>query len=444
MEVFTVAAGLASISALCYLCYQIGHRSRSHKRGNRITLVSPDDAMDTFLKTTTNGLIDDIDIVGYSVHALLDKCQPLIGKSLQAGKRVRVLILASDSFGLREKSSLEREAQGMSLDDLRTRNRTDIQDTVARLWTLAERVHDQGNITRVNLQVRLYNQFPILRGVWARNLCLVAGSYLYDTACPGRTLPHIVIDENSENHLDKYASRTFRNWFDYLWSYRSREPGLEAVVFDLYGTLVEVESGARRNARRQMAQLIGISEEALDRLWLETQYDSNCGRIGSTKARFEQILQIANKPVDDDVATKLGEIEEELLLKHVDVYPSAIETLDTLRERGYRIGLLTNCSPSVLHTLSRTGLPRYFASLSFSFQLGANKPDQRVYKAAAAELGSPPERCVFIGDGENDEFAGAKAVGMKTIMIARSLDATKKDNKADRVITNLRELPDLL
>ena len=58
-----------------------------------------------------------------------------------------------------------------------------------------------------------------------------------------------------------------------------------------------------------------------------------------------------------------------------------------------------------------------FDATVFSCSVGMRKPDPRIYRLACEELGVEPEEAMFVGDGANDELAGAERVGMKAVCI---------------------------
>ena len=58
----------------------------------------------------------------------------------------------------------------------------------------------------------------------------------------------------------------------------------------------------------------------------------------------------------------------------------------------------------------------YFDSAVFSFEIGKVKPEPEIYQYALAKLGVSPENAIFIGDGSCNELAGARAIGMTTVM----------------------------
>jgi putative hydrolase of the HAD superfamily len=100
--------------------------------------------------------------------------------------------------------------------------------------------------------------------------------------------------------------------------------------------------------------------------------------------------------------------------------PGAVETLATLHARGHRLGLITVCSEDVPDVWSETVFADVFDATVFSCSVGLRKPDPRIYRIACEELDVEPEDAVFVGDGANDELAGAERVGMRAVLIHRA------------------------
>ncbi len=95
-----------------------------------------------------------------------------------------------------------------------------------------------------------------------------------------------------------------------------------------------------------------------------------------------------------------------------------IETTSSLirsLKRGYRIGLLSNTNEwHFEHTIRPTPVFGLFDTVTLSFEVGALKPAEAIYRDAVAKLGLPPRECVYIDDIE--EYArGAEKTGMSGI-----------------------------
>lgn len=92
--------------------------------------------------------------------------------------------------------------------------------------------------------------------------------------------------------------------------------------------------------------------------------------------------------------------------------------IDQLRAR-YRVGLVSNgTTTSITKKLEAVGLyPRQFDPLVATFDLNAPKPDPTGFLMALEQTGVTPDESVYIGDREETDILGAKAVGMRTIMV---------------------------
>jgi putative hydrolase of the HAD superfamily len=95
----------------------------------------------------------------------------------------------------------------------------------------------------------------------------------------------------------------------------------------------------------------------------------------------------------------------------------AIPTLEELRRRGHKLGMISVCSDDVPEVWDRTPFATLFDSTVFSCSVGFSKPDPRIYLVAADELGVEPEDCLFVGDGANDELPGAERAGMTALQL---------------------------
>jgi putative hydrolase of the HAD superfamily len=112
-----------------------------------------------------------------------------------------------------------------------------------------------------------------------------------------------------------------------------------------------------------------------------------------------------------------------------------------LDERGYRIGLISNTgrTPGVAmrRLLADYGLLDRFAVTIFSNEEGVLKPRREMFDRAAARLGVPNAAVVHVGDNPIADVAGAKAAGMRTVLLG-SLPTTVAP---DAQIASLAELP---
>ncbi len=97
--------------------------------------------------------------------------------------------------------------------------------------------------------------------------------------------------------------------------------------------------------------------------------------------------------------------------------------LGTLRERGYKLALLSNYSLSaaITESLARLGLSEYFDAVVISADEGLVKPHPELFRVAARRLGLETTEVLFVGDNPRADIAGAAAVGMRTAHITEHL-----------------------
>jgi putative hydrolase of the HAD superfamily len=96
---------------------------------------------------------------------------------------------------------------------------------------------------------------------------------------------------------------------------------------------------------------------------------------------------------------------------------TAVATLARLKDEGYKIGLLSNCSIEIPILWPETTFAYLFDSAIFSSREHLKKPDPRIYHLACERLGVMPEHCFYIADGENHELAAAAKVGLHSVLI---------------------------
>jgi putative hydrolase of the HAD superfamily len=183
---------------------------------------------------------------------------------------------------------------------------------------------------------------------------------------------------------------------------------LRAVVFDLWGTLVDASVEEFLGLRRRIAERAGIDEERFEAVWAETYHLRETGPILPA-------LRAVGLPDDTvpDVLAWRREVTRRCLVPRDD----APELLAELRRRGLRIGLISMCTQEVAELWQKTSLAPLVEEPVFSCEVGLAKPDPRIYELACRRLGVAAEEALFVGDGANDELAGADRAGMRAVLL---------------------------
>ena len=105
------------------------------------------------------------------------------------------------------------------------------------------------------------------------------------------------------------------------------------------------------------------------------------------------------------------------LEKHL--YPETLEVLERLQAAGYRMGVISDCPPSLELSLQKCGIARYFSSFTASSLVGVGKPDPRIFQAALQALGVSAEESLYVDDCL-EEADGARRCGFTAFHLDRS------------------------
>ena len=129
---------------------------------------------------------------------------------------------------------------------------------------------------------------------------------------------------------------------------------------------------------------------------------------------------------------------------HTFTDPDVAPLLRALRERGIRVGVLSNTMwPRSLHerVFLRDNVLDLIDGAVYSSEIPWTKPHPEAFRAAMAAIGvSDPATCVFVGDRPYDDIFGAKSLGMRTVLIPNSSVPAYEGGIPDMVISRLADL----
>ena len=124
------------------------------------------------------------------------------------------------------------------------------------------------------------------------------------------------------------------------------------------------------------------------------------------------------RPTDEQHRQFRALIESEKM--GLSVFLDVEEELQNLRDRSYRIGLLSNVWPfPIKYLLKRKRLDQYFEHLILSYEVGFAKPSPEIFHVACQKFGVSRERCLMVGDSPSLDIVGALNFGMPAVHIDR-------------------------
>ena len=188
----------------------------------------------------------------------------------------------------------------------------------------------------------------------------------------------------------------------------------EAVVFDLWETLVPFDDSNWLRALEELAGEADVDPAVYAAAWAEDRAARDAGEFEESAHRIYRKL---GRELDDELLATISKRRRAAFAAVFVPRDGAVPTLEQLRGRGLRTGLITNCSSETPALWDASPLAPLVDACVFSCREGARKPERRLYETAAQRLGVRPEACIYVGDGNDDELAGAARVGMRPVLL---------------------------
>jgi putative hydrolase of the HAD superfamily len=184
---------------------------------------------------------------------------------------------------------------------------------------------------------------------------------------------------------------------------------MRAVIFDLWDTLVDWPVGEGEVLKQRVAVHVGGDPAEFEQAWRESYRASQTGPF----ADVLRSLGVPDEHIDGHVTAR-----HDFGRRFLRLRDGAREAIAELRRRGVKLGLITVCSEEVPVAWPETELAGLFDAETFSSECGLVKPEPEIYLRTADALGVLAAECFFVGDGANDELAGAERVGMTPVLFA--------------------------
>lgn len=208
------------------------------------------------------------------------------------------------------------------------------------------------------------------------------------------------------------------------------------LVFDLYGTLVDIHTEENDFVWEHTAFFFGFYGARYTGPELKAAFRS---AMAAREARagqsyecfpdipFEQVMaQLFREKGIIEQAEDLGIRAAQLFritsIEYIRLYPGVTEALTDLRKAGFRLWLLSNAQQIfTAYELRLLDLEQYFDGIYLSSDYGCRKPDRRFYRALLENQGLDPDSCLMIGNDRETDIAGAKGAGMATLYMHTNL-----------------------
>jgi len=216
--------------------------------------------------------------------------------------------------------------------------------------------------------------------------------------------------------------------------YRDKEwkasmPHIDLALFDLDDTLHD-DSFASETAAEEVAHEVA-AEHGIDALALKATYIAEASgywhRLDASSLREK--LSVARERLwgsalasvgvrDAAVARGSADRYNEYRKKYFSLYPGAAELLHGLRDRGVKLGMITNgMSETHREKIAILQIGELFDAIFIADEVGMVKPDPRLFAHACTTLGCAPARSAMVGDRYDRDISGALQSGLYTVWV---------------------------
>src|SRR5574341_61598 len=207
----------------------------------------------------------------------------------------------------------------------------------------------------------------------------------------------------------------------------------QVIFFDAAGTLIEVRSGVGEIYNRVAREFDFEAEpQILQQRFAHSfrQQPPMAFPAGTPEAKLRELEKDWWRHLVHDVFAGLGtfprfdqffdEIFERFRGREFwRVYDDVEPALTELKQRGLKLGVISNFDSRLHDVLRACRLSRFFDSVHISTRVGAAKPDPAIFQAALSHHGIEPSQAWHVGDGLREDVEGALAAGLHAFLIDR-------------------------
>jgi putative hydrolase of the HAD superfamily len=205
---------------------------------------------------------------------------------------------------------------------------------------------------------------------------------------------------------------------------------IDTVLFDLDDTLHD-DSTAYKKAALRVAEDVaagrGIDAETLFRAYVAeanafwkklSQEHLTMSILDARVQMWSDALVAGGVPLDVPLAIKCADDYGRYRNDVLELAPGALDLVIALRERGCKLGIVTNGFAATHHEkVDRLGLRPYIDALFLADEMNMVKPDPEIFRMVCRTLGSVPERTAMVGDRYDRDVIGAGEAGLFTVLI---------------------------
>ena len=216
------------------------------------------------------------------------------------------------------------------------------------------------------------------------------------------------------------------------------------IVFDAYGTLLDVDAAAREAAAEPGMEALKENWLPIAKGWRERQlrYSWLCSMMGQYDDFWELTTRALDATLEEHALASDDKIRARLLslYSELSAYEEVPKVLAILKAAGHELAVLSNASPNMLEkAIEAAGIAEWFNELLSVDVLRCYKPTPVVYQLVTERFDCKPSDVTFFSSN-NWDVSGAGAFGFRTIWVNRAGAAWDKlPNSPDKIVRTIAE-----
>ena len=219
-------------------------------------------------------------------------------------------------------------------------------------------------------------------------------------------------------------------------------PGIQAVTFDVGGTLIQPWPSVG-SVYAEVAAQHGVKNLSPEKL------NKKFAAAWRAKKNFQHTYEDWAELVDQTFAGLCASRPSQTFFPAIyqrfaelgawRMYDDVLPALDALASKDIPLAVISNWDARLRPLLEQFRLDRYFEIIVVSCEIGFAKPSPVIFEHAAKKLGIAPGNIVHVGDSAREDVAGAQVAGVEALLIDRDKKAVESGQ-----ISSLRQLEGLL
>lgn len=196
---------------------------------------------------------------------------------------------------------------------------------------------------------------------------------------------------------------------------------IKAILFDVGGVLsIEIDKTIHKDLSKLLVDEVNWKNVQKRIKPYEQKFD-----IGLISVNYYYRLVAKDLGIDSN---KVKSIYLDSINNKAHLNKKAIQIAKKMKEKGYKIGILSNTNKIFGEIHKRRGDYALFSPVILSYKVGHRKPEKKIYQIALKKLKVKPNECIFIDNKEN-KLLPARKLGIKTIHFKSADQLERKLNK---------------